>query len=405
MVEYWVWLQQVLGYGSSTIQSVLREYKSAYNFYQAPFTEKVKKIKLTKSQVERLNKIPRKTVYGILKECKDSGITIITPESTLYPTRLLGIPNPPSVLYAKGNLFNLDDELVIAMVGPRKPSEYGVNKTFEFSKTLSRGGCVILSGGALGIDTAAHTGALSENGKTVLVLGHGINFDYLKENKNLRREILKDGFIVTEYPPSHKASRSTFPQRNRIMSGLSVGVAVMEAPEKSGALITANLAAEQGKDVFVMPGSPDNKCYIGSNKLLRDGAITLLEPLNIFEEYLDIYPHKINLHAAYNIVDNTSFEDYISSYEILADTPFVDVSEYEKPEKNKLSAKKKKEADVSKLSKEAQLIYDFVENEFFSDEIVTNLNLDIKTVLAALTELEIFGIVAAIPGGRYKLVR
>lgn len=404
MVEYWIWLQQVLGYGSNALPAILSEFKSAKAFYDAPNSEKTKRVKLTRKQISKLNNIPRKTIFGIIDECKQSGITIITPESELYPNRLLGMPNPPAVLYAKGNLFNLDDELVITIVGPRKPTKFGVEKAYDFSRTLTRAGCVIASGGALGIDSAAHSGSIAENGRTVLVLAHGLNFKYLKANENLRNSILKDGMIISEFPPSFKASKTSFPIRNRILSAISCGVVLFEAPEISGALITANLAAEQGKDVFVMPGSPLDRHYEGSNKLLRDGAITLLEPLNILEEYLDMYPHKIDLHSAFNIPDDRTFEDFLNSYEIIADTPHIDVTEYEKPRKREFKSVKRLTKDVSQLSDTAQMIFRYSEKEFYPDEIVAEKDIDIKTVLSALVELEIYGYVEAIPGGRYKIV-
>ncbi len=401
MVEYWVWLQQVLGLGSRTIHNVIREYTNAYNFYKAPANEKIIKAKLSKKQAERLNRIPRKTVMNIVDECNNSGIKIITPDNELYPKRLFHIPNPPAALYVKGNMPKLDEEVVITIVGPRNPTDYGMDKTFEISKALTRGGSVIVSGGAKGIDTAALSGSLAENGVCIAVLGCGINCDYLRVNAGLRKGICKNGCLISEYPPQYKASRTTFPVRNRLMAALSLGVIVAEAPEKSGSLITANYAADYGKDVFVIPGLPDDKYYIGSNNLLRDGAKALIEPIDVLEEYVELYPHKINLQEAYNISDNSSFEDYFSEYSVIADMPFTDIKRIDKREQ----AKYVKRFDVSKLSLDAQKIYESANEEFTSDEMVYALNKNIMDIQVALMELELQGIIKAIPGGRYKILK
>lgn len=401
MVEYWVWLQQVLGYGSNAVHNVIREYTNAYNFYKAEKPEKICKAKLTKVQAEKLNKISKKTVYGIIEECKKSGIEIITPDSEKYPKRLLHISNPPAAIYVKGKIPLFDEEVCITIVGPRKPTKYGVEKTFKTAKALSKGGCVIISGGAKGIDTAAHLGALSENGVTVAVLGCGINYKYLMSNAPLRNNICKNGCLISEYPPLFSGSKVSFPQRNRLMSALSLGVLVSEAPEKSGSLITADYAAEQGKDVFVIPGSPDNKSYLGSNNLLRDGAKAFIEPIDILEEYVEMFPNKINIQEAYDIVDNRSFEDFFGEYSILADTPFIDIKNID----NKESARYIKRTDVSGMSENAQKLYELANEEFTPDEMVSKMNKDIMDIQSAIMELQLSGIVDSVPGGRYKILK
>lgn len=401
MVEYWIWLQQVLGFGHTAIHSVIREYKDAYNFYKAEREEKLSKVKLTQKQIERLENTPRKVIFDIIRECERTGIKIITPDNEKYPKRLFHIPNPPAVLYVKGELPSIDEEVCITIVGPRKASAYGVEKTFEISKALTRGGCVIVSGGAKGIDAASHVGALSENGKTIAVLGCGINHNYLKINAPLREEIAKHGCLISEYPPQCEAFKRNFPLRNRLMSALSLGVLVAEAPERSGALITANHAAEQGKDLFVIPGSPDDKFYFGSNKLLRDGAKPYIEPIDILEEYVEMYPHKINLYEACDIIDNRTFEDYFNEYSIIAENPFADILAIEKRE----NARYIKRTDVSTLSGDAQKIYELANEEFSTDEMVYQLGKDIMDIQSAIMELQLSGVVEALLGGRYKILK
>lgn len=401
MVEYWIWLQQVLGFGSTALRNIISEYGNAYNFYNAPTEEKIKKAYLTKIQADKLNAVPRRVIKEIINECRSTGIDIITPDDELYPKRLQEIPNPPAVLYVKGEMPNIDDEVVITMVGPRKPSDYGAEKAFELSRSLTFSGCLILSGGAMGIDSASHFGALSAGGKTVAVLGSGINSDYLKSNAKLRKKISEHGCLISEYPPQYQASRYTFPQRNRLMSALSLGVTVIEAPIKSGSLITAEYAAEQGKDVFVIPGSPDSNFYKGSNRLLRDGAKPLIEPLDILEEYANDYPDKIDLEKITESAEGLTLGKFIDKIFGRSDKP--------KEKKinifSKITEKFTKSADVSVLSADAQKIYKTANEDFCADELVEPLGVSITEVQSAIMELELSGIVKSVPGGRYKILK
>ena len=203
-----------------------------------------------------------------------------------YPERLRNIYDPPKKLYVLGN-FKILKEKAIAIVGSRKATEYGKKVAFQISQELTKENINIVSGLAIGIDTYAHLGAISiqNQASTIAVLGSGIDEMYPKENTELARKIIQTGgCIVSEYPLGTKPNKINFPQRNRIISGLSEGVVVVEASEKSGSLITAEFGIEQGKEIFAVPGNIDNPLNRGTNKLIQDGAKMVLSSKDILEE-------------------------------------------------------------------------------------------------------------------------
>ena len=203
-----------------------------------------------------------------------------------YLERLRNIYDPPKKLYVLGN-FKILKEKAIAIVGSRKATEYGKKVAFQISQELTKENINIVSGLAIGIDTYAHLGAISiqNQASTIAVLGSGIDEMYPKENTELARKIIQTGgCIVSEYPLGTKPNKINFPQRNRIISGLSEGVVVVEASEKSGSLITAEFGIEQGKEIFAVPGNIDNLLSKGTNKLIQDGAKMVLSSKEILEE-------------------------------------------------------------------------------------------------------------------------
>lgn len=201
-----------------------------------------------------------------------------------YPRILKEIPDPPPRLFVIGRIPP-NDEPAIAIVGTRKASENGIRTAKEFAKELSSKGIVIVSGLAMGIDTAAHEGALSGGGKTVAILGNGLNKMYPAQNENLAKKIIEnDGAIISEYEQGMPSLKQNFIQRNRIISGISLAVVVIEAPLKSGALSTAGFAASQGREVFVVPGQINHPNYKGSHALIRDGARLVTSPQEIIED-------------------------------------------------------------------------------------------------------------------------
>ncbi len=309
----------------------------------------------------------------ILIECKLHGIWVLPITDKRFPERLRNIPVPPLVLYIKGELPQVDNEPLFCIVGPRKVSGFGQKAAYSLGYRLAKAGMTVVSGGALGADYYAHLGALKSGGKTIAVLGCGIANGYLPQNKKLRDTIAKNCCLISEYPPSAPAGKRTFPVRNRLLSGLSLGVLVVEAGEKSGALITARHACEQGRDVFVIPGNPTYKQYKGSNKLLRDGAYPLIDANDVFDMYLPSFSEKIDVLKAYE--------------------PRI--------EKN---SKKNTKKSCETLSKEAKIVYNYLDKPKFIADDLLPLGLSYDELLSALTELEVEHFIRAMPGGMYELI-
>jgi len=207
----------------------------------------------------------------------------ISLKSGEYPENLKNIYKPPSEIYICGSILP-QDKNAIAIVGTRRASSYGLEECRKLSYNLALRGITVISGMARGIDTAAHNGALQAGGRTIAVLGSGHNHIYPPENKKLYYEIIENGACVSEFKPDTRPFRTNFPRRNRIISGLAIGVVVVEAPERSGALITANFALEQGREVFAMPGNINSTKSSGTNKLIKEGAKLVEDVQDILDE-------------------------------------------------------------------------------------------------------------------------
>ena len=234
-----------------------------------------------------------------LARIERSGVRVVTRDDAAYPKNLREIYDPPLVLYVKGALRE-NERMAIAIVGSRRTTLYGQEMARKLAYQLARLGVTVVSGLARGIDTAAHKGALQAKGRTVAVIGCGIDVVYPPENKKLAEEIVeKGGAVVTEFPFGVKPDRQNFPMRNRIISGWSLGVVVVEANLKSGALITAAQAAEQGRQVFAVPGRADSILSRGANKLIKDGAKLTEDVEDILTEFEYLLPRKAeNVEAA-----------------------------------------------------------------------------------------------------------
>lgn len=217
---------------------------------------------------------------------QENNIDIIGFENEEYPKLLKEIYSPPLNLYIRGNKKILND-VNIAIIGCREASKYGRDMSVKFAFDLSKKDINIVSGLARGVDSFAHIGAIKAEGKTIAVLGNGLDMIYPSENKYLAKRILDlDGAIISEYPLGTKPQKSNFPARNRIISGLCNGILVVEAKEKSGTLITVDFALEQGRDVFVIPGNINSENSIGTNKLIGEGAKLVTNAQDIIKEYI-----------------------------------------------------------------------------------------------------------------------
>jgi len=286
--KYWIGLSLINGFGPIRIVNLIKYFKNPYNVWFANNSElkNVKGIgKLADSFSKQREKIDLEKEFRKLKENK---IKVITIDQKEYPFLLKNIYAPPPLLFYKGNK-NISNKS-LAIVGSRKTSAYGRKYAEYFARKLSAKGLNIISGMARGIDTYSHYGALKGGGSTVAVLGSGLEYIYPPENARLYEEIIEKGTVISEFPIGVKPLPENFPRRNRIISGLSLGVIIIEAAEKSGSLITANYALEQGREVFALPGNIDRPGSIGTNKLIKEGAKLISEVSDIFEE-LDFQLH------------------------------------------------------------------------------------------------------------------
>ncbi|MCC6804187.1 MAG: DNA-protecting protein DprA [Anaerolineae bacterium] len=232
---------------------------------------------------------------GEMSRIERASAHLLTPEDDAYPDLLRNLPDAPLTLYMRGTLV-AQDELALAVVGTRKASGYGRDATAYFSRQLAAQGVTIVSGLAHGIDAVAHRNALEAGGRTIAVMGCGIDRIYPPDHAELARQIVQNGALVSEFPLGTKPEARNFPRRNRIISGVSLGVLIVEAPEQSGAMITATLAAEQGKEVFAVPGSVFNAASVGTNRLIQDGAKLVITVDDILDE-LNIARRKVEARA------------------------------------------------------------------------------------------------------------
>ncbi|MCL2513351.1 MAG: DNA-processing protein DprA, partial [Oscillospiraceae bacterium] len=251
--EYWIWLQKSV-YPGERVHELLAYFGSPEKLYEAGKNEWMLSGAVSKNLAENLIKRNPSESYRVMEECGRKNWHIITPDMEEYPPLLLRIENYPLALYVWGDKNILTAKVPLAVVGTRGATDYGIKVAKSLTYDLGSAGVTVVSGGALGVDSAAHTGAMDAGGKTIAFLGCGLGSNYLHENKALRERISRNGAVVSEFMPDVSPTRMSFPIRNRLISGMSLGVLVIEAGEKSGSLITARCAFEQNRDVFAVPG-------------------------------------------------------------------------------------------------------------------------------------------------------
>lgn len=272
---YWIALNKVAGIGAVRMAALLDHCGSAEAAWRASILD-LKAAGLDRRSLEHLLQARRTIdVEAGLEQVIKAGIQVLTLLDEDYPANLRQIDAPPPVLYVRGELHP-HDSWAVAVVGTRRASVYGREVAHTLSRDLVANGITIVSGLALGVDTVAHNSALAGQGRTIAVLGSSVDQIYPPDNRGLARAIAENGALVSEYPLGTRPDAGNFPPRNRIISGLSRGVVIVEAGERSGALITARFAADQGRDVFAVPGSILNPGSAGCNGLIQQGAIPLL---------------------------------------------------------------------------------------------------------------------------------
>ncbi len=377
MRKYWIWLSGVLGYGTRN-DEILSGFKNPKEIYEAEADKRTLSGVITKRQKSKMADMSLERAEEIIRICEKNGWKIVTPDCKDYPAGLKLINNMPLALYVDGDLSCLKGKVNIGVVGTRNPCDESIALARFISADMAKAGAVIVSGGALGIDTAAHEGALESGGKTVCVLGCGLGTRYLMKNDAMRREIVRNGAVISEFPPFAPATVYTFPVRNRIISGMSHGLFVVEAGEKSGSLITAECAKNQNRQVFAIPGSVLSSAYTGANKLIRDGATAVSDASDILRPFAEGYPDRLNLDA----IDKTPLSERMRPKE----EDFV-----------------KKPAPAG-LSENALAAYDVFEKaSLHPDDICAATQLPVSKIIPALMELEVAGLIVSSEGKNYIL--
>lgn len=397
-MKYWLWLACLKGVPGQMKLSLLQHFGTPERIYFGESGEYFLVEGMTRQTAELLGNKSLKEADKILGDCERLGLRILTLHDTEYPDRLRNIYEPPILLYVKGRLPLFDEEVAIAMVGSRKSSDYALRASEQLAYQLCRQGAVVVSGLAAGGDAAAHRGALRAGGFTAAVIGGGHDVIYPIENRFLYEDIGVRGVILSEYPPGTHHDGRHFPVRNRIISGLSLGVVVTEAAERSGTLITASRALDQGRDVFAIPGQIGDPHCVGSNRLLRDGAGVVTEAWDILQHYAFLYPHKIRTPYTQEATRFGEGGDGAQEHEsVSAPAVTEEITEEQKLPQLDLSG------DHGLSAEQVTILRTLEGRTMQVDDLIEETQIPTRNVLAALTVLEIEGFVTQLSGKRFSL--
>lgn len=407
-LKYWLWLTSRTGLGARGGQRLVEHFGTPEAVYFANPGEYDLVPDLSAYARESLKRKGLDESDRILGDCDRLGIRVVTCQDADYPERLRNIFDPPLVLYCKGKEIAFDEEVVIAMVGTRTCTPYGVRTAGKLAMDLARRGAVLVSGIAEGIDAACIRGALKGGGRVVSVLGGGIDRHYPASSTPLYDDVAAAGCLISEYPPGTEANGKHFPVRNRIISGLSLGVVVVESKVAGGSMITADHALDQDRDVFAVPGPVDVPTSGGTNRLIRLGNAKLVEKAwDILEEYVDRYPGKLgNARPLSPEVESQRLES---------------VNRPGKRPKPESTAKSRQNSAEKPVDKDAEVEYivwrehsgemtddqrdvllTLNEGEFYTDEIVERTQIPARRVSSALTLLQLQGYAEEALGGRFR---
>lgn len=402
-LKYWLWLTTRKGLGTRGAKRVLDHFGSPETAFFADPGEYEAIPELTARARESLQSKDLGQTDRILGDCDRLGIAVTTFQDAGYPERLRHIYDPPLVLYRKGRDIPFDEEVVLGMVGTRSCTPYGEKMAGRLALDLARSGAVMVSGIAQGIDTACIRAALRGGGTVVSVLGGGIDVRYPACNARLYDDVTAMGALISEYPPGTEPLGKHFPIRNRIISGLSLGVVIVESPLRGGAMLTADHALDQDREVFAVPGPADSPASTGTNQLIGTGAAKLTEKAwDILEEYVDRYPHKVSRARP------LSPEAERQRLEKPADAPPV-----LQPETKVSPAKGIDKGDElayidwkehrSKLTDDQRdILLALEEKPMIADDIIERTQIPARRVLSAMTLLQIQGYVTEEPGKRFR---
>ncbi len=398
-LKYWLWLTNLRGLPPSAAFCLLEHFGTPEGAYFADPAEYmlVEGLSPAAQNVLRNKSMDRAEV--ILADCDRLGVRILTLQDAQYPERLRQLTDPPAVLYVKGRMLPFDEEAAVAVVGARKATPYGLKTAGRLGLELARQGGLVVSGIAHGIDSAALRGALRGGGSVVSVLGNGADVFYPSENRDLYEDVAAVGALVSEYPPGTQPNGRYFPVRNRIISGLSLGVVVVEGGETSGSLITARLALDQNRDVFAVPGNVDAPMSRGPNRLIRRGEAKLIHcGWDVLEEYAARYPNRIrrmtsfpaeaegqSTHAPAGL-ENISPGNREKMVDNTADRTYIDM----------------KENGAEYTDDERDILLALDGRALVTDDIIEATQIPARRVLSALTMLQIRGLVEEGPGKQFR---
>lgn len=397
---YWLWLQGAVGY-AAPVKKLIEAFGDARGVYEASPVE-IKDAHIEGYGPKKIEKIKETDIddyFEIIDFCRKHKIHIITPDSEYYPSRLLEIDNYPLVLYVRGDYTCLNSKVALGFIGSRTPSLYGEEASQAIVSELCLNDILIVSGGALGIDTIAHKTAIECGGKTVLVMGCGHGSGYLPENRELRKRVSENGALITEFPPYTNVTRSSFPQRNRIISGMSDGVVIAEAAKISGTFSTARHAIRQGRGLYVLPGDIKSGNFEGSNQLITEGAKPVFSAKDIFPGAKTIKKDSIKNGLPFENIDREA-SSYKKRGGKKSSSKACDETKMATDEKNNVNFEK---INLETISKNAGIVYNIMSDGVSEvDELIRQSGLEVRVVLSALTELEINGIVIKSGSGSYR---
>ena len=391
-LKHWLWLSCLPGLSSRLKLELLDHFSSPEAVFYGQRGEYLLVKGMTAAAADILENKSTDAADRILGDCERLGLRVLTIHDAAYPDRLRNIYDPPLLLYVQGRLPLFDHEPVVAMVGTRRASPYAMEVGERLAGELARMGAVVVSGLAAGSDAAAHRGALRAGGLTAAVIGGGHDIFYPPECRCLYQDMAVQGAILSEYPPGTEHMGRHFPVRNRIISGLSLGVVVLEAPRRSGALITASRALEQGRDVFAVPGQIyDPRCE-GSNLLLDEGAFPVLDAWSILRHYADQFPHKIRS----TLVPGESARHFGQG---LPEAPVKKEKEPSTPELPVLNLA----GDHGLTDDQLRIVRALQGRTVQVDDLIEETQIPTRRVLSALTVLELDQIVTQGSGKRFAL--
>lgn len=432
---FWIWLSEALGAGSRDFKRLIHLYKSPYEIFNAEESELERVPGIAEKTVGRLCDKGLSRATDILEACEKLGIGILPYDGQLFPPQLKELARPPVLLYYKGDLFDTRELLTVGMVGTRRMSAYGLHNAYRIAYRIARAGAVVVSGMAAGIDGVCSAAAIKAGGKTVAVLGCGLDRVYPKHHWPLMREIERTGLLLSEYPPGTPPNHYNFPMRNRLISGLSRTTVVVEAGLGSGSLITAKDAISQGKTVFAVPANVGSRAAEGSNGLLRDGARVAVCAEDILQPFGYAYAKHIDCERMKRVGDEESKADYrylerlgvieltrseqdtqvstqpqtkdppkskrmpLGKTESPSRRPKSPPTEAEQPDETK---RQSPEEVISALTVTQRAVFEAMpDDRAVSVDALSELDYPYGEIVAALTMLEIMGLIHKLPGALY----